>query len=124
MNDPKALSDFTAVGFVLCGIILSIVLPLAVAALHRITGSQKERLEAIGQKPPTIFERLASAWARYGGTKYLIALVAATLVAVVIVYLFGMKFYTNRDAILAGFAWESLLNKTLHPPKQTTGTDR
>jgi hypothetical protein len=28
-----------------------------------------------------------------------------------IVFLLGLKFYTSRDAALAGFAWESLINK-------------
>ena len=40
-------------------------------------------------------------------------LLAGTLIAVVIVFVLGMAFFTARDAILAGFAWESLLNKTL-----------
>jgi hypothetical protein len=38
---------------------------------------------------------------------------AATLVAVVIVFVRDWKFHTSRDAILAGFVWESLLNKLL-----------
>jgi hypothetical protein len=103
---PNTLPPFNATLFVLLGIILSVLLPLAVKALRRATG-----LEA-GPRP-SFFERLKAAWTRYGGNKYLIILLAGALVAIVIVFVLGMAFFTARDAILAGFAWESLLNKTL-----------
>lgn len=106
--NPTALPNLNAVLLVLAGIILSMLLPLAVATLRKAT-----HLETLSPEKPTFMQKLAAAWQRYGGTKYLIFLLAATLVAVVIVFLLGMQFFTNRDAILAGFAWESLLSKTL-----------
>jgi hypothetical protein len=42
------------------------------------------------------------------------------VVAIVIVFLLGMNFSTPRDAVLAGFAWESLLNKLSKPADKTT----
>lgn len=106
--NPTTLHDLNAVALVLAGIVLSILLPLAVAALRKASG-----LEGTPLATPTFLQKLAAAWERYGGTKYLLILLGATLVAVAIVYLLGMKFFTTRDAILAGFAWESLLSKTL-----------
>jgi hypothetical protein len=92
---------------VFAGIILSILLPLAVKALRKASGLERKSLE-----PPSMSSRIKDAWIRYGGNKYLVVLLAGTLIAIVIVYLLGMQFFTARDAILAGFAWESLLNKT------------
>ncbi len=107
---PNALPELHAVLFVLVGIILSVLLPLAVKAMRKVGG-----LEGLETTRPSFAARLSAAWTRYGGNKYLVLLLAGTLIAVVIVFLLGMKFFTARDAILAGFAWESLLNKTLAP---------
>jgi hypothetical protein len=104
---PLALSSLNAVLLVLAGILLSILLPLAVKALRKASGLEGKRLESA-----SISIRIKEAWMRYGGNKYLVVLLAGILVAIVIVYLLGMQFFTPRDAILAGFAWESLLNKT------------
>ena len=90
--------------WVLLGIILSLVLPVAVKIL------QRAKLEGL-EKKKSLIERLKTAWEKYGGEKYLKILLAAILVAVVLVFLLGLKFYTPRDAALAGFAWESLINK-------------
>jgi hypothetical protein len=106
---PHALHSIPAVLLVLGGIILSMLLPLAVRTLRKATGLEGAEERAGG--PPSFFDKLRAAWTRYGGNKYLIILLASTLVALVIVYLLGMKFFTAHDAILAGFAWESLLNK-------------
>ena len=107
---PTILPSIQAILFVLAGIILSIVLPLAVKALQKARGLEKK-----GGSPPSFGDKIKDAWIRYGGNKYLIILFAGVLIAVVIVFLLGMQFYTPRDAILAGFAWESLLNKTFGP---------
>jgi hypothetical protein len=102
----NTLPPLNATVLVFLGIILSVLLPLAVKALRKATG-----FEAVPR--PSFSERLKAAWIRYGGNKYLVILLAGTLVATVIVFVLGMAFFTARDAILAGFAWESLLNKTL-----------
>jgi len=106
MTPPIALPSAEAIALVFVGILLSIFLPVAVTAIR------KAGLEGLENRPPSLSERLSAAWKRYGGNKYLALLVAATLVAAVIVFLLGMQFFTPRDAILAGFAWESLLSKT------------
>src|SRR5262245_37065680 len=108
---PVALSSLNAVLFVLVGIILSILLPLAIKVLRRASGLENKGLESASMLT-RIKARIKDAWIRYGGNKYLAVLLAGILVAIVIVYLLGMQFFTVRDAILAGFAWESLLNKT------------
>jgi len=94
-----------AVVWVLVGIIISLVLPLAVRILQKGRG-----LEEGGPKP-TLGQKLAAAWVQYGGNKYLMMLLAAIVVAVVIVFLLGLQFYTVRDAAIAGFAWESFVKK-------------
>jgi hypothetical protein len=58
--------------------------------------------------------RIADAWTRYGGNKYLKILLATIVVAVAIIGLLGLQFYTVRDAILAGFAWESFVAKLVN----------
>jgi hypothetical protein len=109
MLEQTALTPVVTVLWVLAGILLSLILPLAVKSL---SGA---RLEA-NQPPPTFWEKLKVAWEKYGGKKYSIILLCALLVAVVIVFLFNLKFYAVRDAVLAGFAWESFVNK-LYPKK-------
>jgi predicted membrane-bound spermidine synthase len=105
MSETTALNPLMTVTWVFVGIVLSLVLPLAVRALKRV------KIEGVAKK--TFGERLAEAWTRYGGNRYLGALVGATLVAIVLVFLLGLDFPTTRDAALAGFAWESLLGKVL-----------
>jgi hypothetical protein len=103
MQGAVVLSPIMSIVWVLVGILLSLLLPVAIKILRAA------RLE--GGKKPTLGERVAGAWAKYGGNTYLKIILAATLVAVVLVFLLGMKFFTARDAVLAGFAWESLINK-------------
>lgn len=99
----EVLNQPMAIFWVLCGILLSLVLPIAVKTL------QRAKLESL--EKPSIWDRIIVAWNKYGGNKYAGILLAASLVAIVIVFLLGLKFYTVRDAVLAGFAWESFLNK-------------
>jgi hypothetical protein len=106
MNASEALLSFgSAVGWMVVGILISLVLPVAVKALQN-----KGRLEAAGQSP-TLGARVAAAWVQYGGNRYLIVLVAAVVVAAVLVFVLNLQFHTPRDAALAGFGWESLVNK-------------
>jgi hypothetical protein len=98
-----ALSPAMATGWVLAGIIISLLLPLAIRTLRAA------KLEGIAK--PTIGQRLAAAWHEYGGNRYLGIAIAATFVAIVLVFLLGLEFFTARDAALAGFAWESFINK-------------
>lgn len=100
------LSSVNAVIWVLIGIIISLVLPLAVRTLQKARG-----LEGTDGEKPTLGQRLSRAWVQYGGNKYLAILVAACVVAVVIVFLLGLQFFTMRDAAIAGFAWESFVKK-------------
>jgi len=105
--------------WVLIGILISLVLLLAARVLKKASTA----LEEFDSKPPTFRGRLAQAWNLYAGTgvKYAVVLAAAVLVAVVLVFLLGLEFYTKRDAALAGFAWESLINKLFgrqKPPEE------
>jgi NADH:ubiquinone oxidoreductase subunit 3 (subunit A) len=102
---PEAMSNQIAVLWVLLGIIISLVLPLAVSTLKKASG-----LEGLDEKP-TLGQRFKAAWIQYGGNKYLGILIAAIVVAVVIVFLLGLHFFTARDAAIAGFAWESFVKK-------------
>ena len=102
--EPVALTPFITVLWVLFGILISLILPLAVGVLRQATG-QGER--------HTFSAQVVTAWQQYIGigSKYLIIFLAAVFVAIVLVFLLGLKFFTARDAALAGFAWESLVNK-------------
>ncbi len=100
-----ALTPAVTTAWVLAGIIISLLLPLAVRTLRAA------KLE--GMEKPTLGQRFAAAWKNYGGNRYLGIALAATFVAIVLVFLLGLEFFTARDAALAGFAWESLINKLL-----------
>ncbi len=118
MQDVTALSSFATIVWVLAGILISLVLPVAVKTLQ----NARSRLEAV--RKPTLWERIVAAWKQYGGNKYLMIFLAAVVVAVVLVFLLGLQFYTSRDAALAGFAWESLVNKLFvkqQPPDDEDG---
>ncbi len=114
MSNAVALGPIVSTICVLIGIIISIVLPVAVRTLR------KTKLEGIDQ--PSYGQRIKAAWTKYGGNKYLMITLAATLVAIVLVFVLGLKFFTARDAILAGFAWESLINKLLGGSTGGTGS--
>jgi hypothetical protein len=105
MQEAITLGPITSVVWVLIGIIISLVLPVALKTLRA------HKLEGIEGTNPSWGQRIGAAWTKYGGNKYLAIMLAATLVAIVLVFLLGLKFYTTRDAALAGFAWESLVNK-------------
>jgi hypothetical protein len=100
------LSQLSAVLWVLLGIIISLVLPIAVNTLRKAGG-----LEAMPGEKPTLSQRIREAWIQYGGNKYVAILLAAAVVAVVIVFLLGLQFHGVRDAAIAGFAWESFVKK-------------
>ncbi|MBW4691973.1 MAG: hypothetical protein KME27_09420 [Lyngbya sp. HA4199-MV5] len=107
----EILSQFAAVFWVLCGIILSLVLPVAVKTLRQAQPELPEK--------PSIWKPVLEAWKKYGGNKYIRILLAASLIAVVIVFLLSLQFYTVRDAVLAGFAWESFVNKLFREPENS-----
>src|SRR5437868_12569558 len=105
LADPTALSFGETVVWFLSGILVSLVLPVALNTLRRRAG-----LEALPSEPPQtpfqrFLQRVSAAWQRYGGNKYLLLLLTAVLVAVGLVFLLGLQFYTPRDAALAGFGW-------------------
>jgi hypothetical protein len=108
---PTSLSYGQTVLWFLVGILISIVLPVAVKTLRKRAGLEGKE----SGPPPTLMQRVSqrvgAAWKQYGGNKYLLLLLVAVLVAVILVFLLGLQFYTPRDAALAGFGWESLINK-------------
>ena len=108
MPNPTILPVTDTILWVFAGIIISLILPVAV----RILTNAKTHLEK-GVPKPTLGARITKAWKDYGGNKYLLIAIAAIIVAVVLVFLLGLEFYTIRDAALAGFAWESLVNKLM-----------
>jgi len=109
-QSPSPLSNSQSILWVLVGILISLVLPIALRTLVNAATAAKA-IKTMQQ--PTLTDWLKAAWIRYGGTKYVGIMLAATLVAGVIVLLLGLKFYAAREAALAGFAWESLVNKLL-----------
>ena len=113
METAKAevINQFVAVFFVLCGIILSLVLPVAVKTLRQAQSESTDKF--------SVRKQVLEAWRKYGGNKYVKLLLAASLIAVVIVFLLGLQFYTIRDAVLAGFAWESFVNKLFREPENS-----
>ena len=99
----QPLSIIATIGWVFVGIIISLVLPIAVNTL-------KPPVDSL-ERGTSFWGKIKKAWKDYSGNKYVAMLVAAAVVAVVIVFLLGLDFYTARDAAMAGFAWESLVNK-------------
>ena len=108
MTEPAVLSTTWTIVWVLVGIIVSLVLPVAIRTL---LAARPKGLEGADNSPPTLSQRIGAAWQQYGGNRYLKIALAATFVAIVLVLLLGLEFYKPRDAVLAGFAWESLVNK-------------
>jgi len=105
MSDDDAVPAALAVTWVLAGILISLLLPVAVRVLRAP--------KPVGLERRTFAQRFGAAWTQYGGPRCLKILGVATFVAIVLVFLLGLEFYTARDAALAGFAWESLINKLL-----------
>jgi hypothetical protein len=99
-----------SVFWMVVGIIISIVLPLAVKVLQN-----KGALERMGV-PPTIGSRVWRAWVEMGGNRYLAVVAAALFVAASVTFLLDLKFPTSREAALGGFGWESLVNKLFGKP--------
>ncbi len=107
-----ALSQVSTTICVLIGILISLILPVAVNVLK----DASTRLEG---KKRTLGTRIQSAWKRYGGNRYLIIFFAAVFIAIVMVLLLELEFFKVRDAVLAGFAWESLVNKLFRQQGKT-----
>lgn len=103
LEQISKLSSFETILWVLFGIIISLILPIAARTLQ---DAKLERKES-----SSLLARTISVWRKYGGDRYLRIISSATLIAVVLVFLLGLEFYNYRDAALAGFAWESLVNK-------------
>ncbi len=101
----ELLSNTMAIIGVFMGILISLVLPIVINTLRRAATT----LESNQQ--PTVWERVMSAWEQYNGPQYFRIFWAAVLLAVVLVFLLDLNFYGLREAMLAGFAWESLVNK-------------
>jgi hypothetical protein len=99
-----------SVFWMVVGIIISIVLPLAVKVLQN-----KGALESMGIEP-TIGSRIWRAWVEMGGNRYLAVIAAALFVAASVTFLLDLKFPTSREAALGGFGWESLVNKLFGKP--------
>jgi hypothetical protein len=100
------LSFVEAVLWFLVGMIFSVIVPVAIKTVQKKAG-----LEAIGEPSPTLGQRIATAWKRYGGNRYLKFLIAASIVALFLVLILQFQFYTLLDAIVAGVGWESFVNK-------------
>ncbi len=98
------LSKVSTTLWVLIGILISLILPVAINVLRDASGGLEARERSLGN-------RVSSAWKRYGGNRYVIIFLAAAFVAVALVLLLELEFFKVRDAVLAGFAWESLINK-------------
>jgi len=105
-TDPSLpLTQIAAISYVTFGILFSLLLPVCVSIL------KGAKLEDAREPSLSVWSRLADAWRRYGGNRYLLMLAAATVVAIALVIFLDMHFNAARDAAVAGFAWESLLNK-------------
>lgn len=101
------LGTVMSIFWVFIGIVISLILPIAVKIL------KPDRSINEIDTPSPLWQKIAGAWKQYSGSKYLMKFLAAVFVAIVLVLLLGLEFFTVRDAVLAGFAWESLLNKLM-----------
>ena len=101
--------------WVLIGILISLVLPVAIHTLFKAKTDIESGLEGL---QPSIGERFRAWWAAINGKRYLQVLAAATLVAFVAVFFLDITFASPRQAAVAGFAWESLVGKLAALQKQ------
>ncbi len=115
MEEANVLSSVAATIWVLVGILISLILPVAVKVLRGAGG----KLEGKDDKKPSFGQKVKEAFMQYGGPRYLTIFLAAAFVAIVLVLLFNLEFSSIRDAAFAGFAWESFINKLL--TQQTQG---
>jgi hypothetical protein len=100
-EEMTPLSPVASVLWVFVGIVISFVLPIAVNYLKSLKSAERM----------TFWEKIVAAWKQYGGRRYTLFALAALVVAIVAVFLLNLSFYTVRDAVLSGFAWESLVSK-------------
>ncbi len=106
MQPIKEIPFLMAWLWVFLGILISLVLPVAIRTLRSAKASRLE-----GARRPNVGQRLINAWAHYGGNRYLTIGLAAAFVAGALLFFTGQSFLRIRDAVLAGFAWESFVNK-------------
>lgn len=115
---PQYILSFNqSVMWMVVGILISIVLPIAIKLLQN-KGSLEKR-----SAPPTLTSRIARAWTELGGTRYTLVVLAAVFVAYVLTFLMNLQFPTPREAALAGFGWESLVNKLFGKPGPPPAND-
>ena len=114
----EPLSMTAAIFWVLVGILISLLLPIAVETLRKAQGETQKTRVAVEEPAwwQKAWQKIVRAWEDYGGITYLKILAAATFVAIVLVVLLGLKFTTIREAAMAGFGWESFLKKLTGSP--------
>ena len=108
-----AISFFETAIWFFVGIIISIMLPIIVKTLRaRADLKELQKLQGARAKPlPRLSKLVAMAWKNYNVNKYLLLLVGALVLAIILVFVLNLQFYTPRDAAIAGFGWESLVSK-------------
>jgi hypothetical protein len=113
----KSLSQQESILWVVVGIIASLVVPIAVKTLK----GPNSGLETTEKK--SWWHHLCMAIMDYAGRGLSLVgyLIAAIVIGLVIVFMLDMKFSAMRDALLAGFAWESLVNKLFTQARNTSG---
>ena len=98
MTTVQPLPDPIAIGLVVVGIFVSILLPVAIRTLKKASAS----LEKAGGPPlPTLVQRFKAALAHYLGRGMHAAgyVLAAVFIAGVIIYFLGMQFYKNARCL-------------------------
>jgi hypothetical protein len=108
------ISNWEAILWIVVGIIASFLVPVAISILleakRRYAPSSPFEAKESKDKGPSL---LKAAWNRYG--RHIVfalgVVVAAGMLAAALVFIVGMKFDHWRQALVAGFAWQSLLEK-------------
>src|SRR2546425_5711036 len=94
---PVAMSFTETVFWFLIGMLISMILPVAVKTLKSLR--KKAGLEAKeAESPPTLTQRILTAWQQSGGNIYLGILVISLLIAVALVFILRLQFYDPVDA--------------------------
>ncbi len=111
-SSPSDLSFIETMFWFYIGMLISLFFPLLIRTLLSLR--KKRGLEGKSEEPSLSFaQRFHVAWQQYGGKDYMLILVITALIAAVLVFMFGLQFYTARDAAIAGIGWESLSNKLI-----------
>ena len=120
---PVPMSYVETVLWFLVGMLISMVFPVFIKTLKSLR--EKAHLEAKGaESPPTLTQRILTAWKQYGGNAYLGILVISLLIAMILVFLLRLQFYDPVSAALAGIGWESLTNKLISGQQSEAKPDR